>query len=80
MKLPETLMFEPQTPLHQIAVLIVDYFVAMGVLKDAETLRCEGERRERARQKKKALSNLRKKKAPPKIVKKKSKAKAKKKK
>ncbi len=43
----------PSNPIHQIAVLLVDYLVATGVLKDAEALRREGEARERARQRKK---------------------------
>lgn len=36
-------------PLHQIALLLVDYLVATGVLKDAEALRREGAARERKR-------------------------------
>lgn len=43
----------PQNPLHQVAILVVDYLVATGVLKDAEELRREGEKRERARQRRK---------------------------
>ncbi len=43
----------PSNPIHQIAVLLVDYLVATGVLKDAEALRREGEARERTRQRNK---------------------------
>lgn len=37
-------------PFHQIAVLVVDYLVATGALKDAAALRREGAKREQERQ------------------------------